>query len=235
MAIKDKPRGYRKGMHQQWKDRENIKCTEQQLCDQKKQIEDKTLLIPAEIEEVKQQVESDTFQEEDDQQAKEEQQAATTILEPVELEVIPESEHPIPPTYHETPDDDGNYDYDYDQLKYEYLELLEEVKSQPMKERKKLSKLENDKKLKRVIKTLDKIIEETSTDNMDLTTINHMQYTAALLITNKITPPKPTTNRKPGGVPPAWQQGLQKPIDQLRGDISISTEYTKGKETPPTR
>ena len=26
-----------------------------------------------------------------------------------------------------------------------------------------------------------------------------MQYTAVLLITNKITPPKPTTNRKPRG------------------------------------
>ena len=92
----------------------------------------KTLLTPAEIEEVKQQVKSDTFQKEDDQQAEEEQQAATTILEPVELEVIPEAEHPIPPTYHETPDND---DYDYAQLKYEYLELLEEVKSQPMNER----------------------------------------------------------------------------------------------------
>ena len=56
MAIKDKPRGYQKRMHQQWKDRGNIECTEQRLCDQKKQIEDKTLLTPAEIEEVKQQV-----------------------------------------------------------------------------------------------------------------------------------------------------------------------------------
>ena len=105
-----------------------------------KQIEDKSLLAPAEIEEVKQQVKSDNFQEEDDQQAVEEQQAATTILVPVEPEVIPESEHPIPPTYHQTPDDDDDYDYDYDQPKYEYLKLLEEVKSQPMKERKKLSK-----------------------------------------------------------------------------------------------
>ena len=70
-----------------------------------------------------------------------------------------------------------------------------------MKERKKLSKLKNDKKLKRVIKTLDKVIEETSADNMDLTTMNQMQYTAALLITNKITPPKPATNRKPRGGP----------------------------------
>ena len=139
---------------------------------------------------MKQQVKSDNFHEEDDQQAEEQQQSATTILEPVEPEVNPEPEDPIPPTYHETPDDDD--DYDYDQLKYEYLELLEEVKSQPMKERKKLSKLKNDKKLKRVVKTLDKITEETSTDNMDLTTINQMQYTAALLITNKITPPKPT-------------------------------------------
>ena len=70
-------------MLQQWKDRGNIECTEQQLCDQKKQIEDKTLLTPAEIEEVKQQIKSDTSQEEDHQQAEEEQQAATTILVPV--------------------------------------------------------------------------------------------------------------------------------------------------------
>ena len=104
--------------------RGNIECTEQRLCDQKKQIEDKTLLTPAEIEEVKQQVKSDNFQEEDGQQSEEEQQAVTTILEHVEPEVNPEPEHPIPPTYHETPDDDDDYDYDYDQLKDEYVELL---------------------------------------------------------------------------------------------------------------
>ena len=50
MPIKDKPRGYQKRMHQQWKDRGNIEFTEQQLCDQKKKIEDKILLTPAEIE-----------------------------------------------------------------------------------------------------------------------------------------------------------------------------------------
>ena len=82
-----------------------------------------------------------------------------------------------------------------------------------------------------MVKILDKIIEEKSTDNMDLTTTNQMQYTAALLITNKITPPKPTTNRKPRGEPPAWQQRLQKQIDQLRGVISIITEYTNGNTT----
>ena len=63
---------------------------------------------------------------------KKNRQQLPSWLVPVELEVIPEPEHPIPPTYHETPDDDY---YDYDQLKDEYLELLEEVKSQPMKER----------------------------------------------------------------------------------------------------
>ena len=82
---------------------------------------------------------------------------------------------------------------------------------------------------------MDKIIGETSTANIHLTTINQMQYTAALLITNKITPPKPTTNRKPGGGPPAWQQRLQKQIDQLRGDISIITEYTNGNTTNKIR
>ena len=62
-----------------------------------------------------------------------------------------------------------------------------------------------------------------------------MQYTAALLITNKITPHKPTTNRKPRGGPTAWQQRLQKQIDQLRGDISIITEYTNGNTTTKIR
>ena len=70
---------------------------------------------------------------------------------------------------------------------------------------------------------------------MDLTTTNQMQYTAALLIINKITPPKPTTNRKPRGGPPAWQQRLQKQIDQLRGDISIIAEYTNGNTTNKIR
>ena len=63
---------------------------------------------------------------------------------------------------------------------------------------------------------------------MDLTTINQMQYTAALLITNKITLPKPATNRKARGGPPGWQQRLQKQLDKLRGDISIIIEYTNG-------
>ena len=86
-----------------------------------------------------------------------------------------------------------------------------------------------------MVKILVNIIEETSTDNMDLTTINQMQYTAALLITNKITPPKPATNRKARGGPPAMQQRLQKQIDQLRGDISIITQYTKGNTTNKIR
>ena len=104
-----------------------------------------------------------------------------------------------------------------------------------MKERRKLAQLKNDKKLKGVVKTLDKIIEETSTDNIHLTTINQMPYTAGLLITNKITLPKPTANRKPRGGPPAWQQRLQKQIDQQRGDISIITEYTNGNTTNRVR
>ena len=200
IALKDNIEDTKKGCTNSGSTEETSNALNSSDCDQKKQIRDKTLLIPAEIEELKQQVKSDTSQEEDDHEAEEEQQTATTILEPVEPEVNPEPEDPIPLTNHETPDDDGD---DYDQLKDEFLELLEEVKSQPMKERKKLSKLKNDKKLKRVVKILGKIIEETSTDYMNLTTINQMQYTAALLITNRITQPKLATNRKPRSRPPA--------------------------------
>ena len=59
---------------------------------------------------MKQQVKSDTFQEKGDQQVEEALQTATTILEPVEHEVNPEIEDPLPPTNHEMPDDDDDYD-----------------------------------------------------------------------------------------------------------------------------
>ena len=40
---------------------------------------------------------------------------------------------------------------------------------------------------------VNRIIETASTDDMNITDINLMQYAGALLITNKITPAKPTT------------------------------------------
>ena len=53
-------------------------------------------------------IKSDTFQEEDDQQAVEEPQATTSILEPVQSAVNCEPENPIPPTNHETSDNDDD-------------------------------------------------------------------------------------------------------------------------------
>ena len=82
---------------------------------------------------------------------------------------------------------------DYEQLKEEYLELREDTKSQPKKNRKKLPKLKMNKNNKKLIEMVNRIIKTTSTDNMNITNINLMQYTGALLITNKITPAKPTT------------------------------------------
>ena len=71
---------------------------------------------------------------------------------------------------------------------------------------------------------------------MNITDINLMQFAGALLIiTNKITPAKPTTNRKPGNGSPAWQQRLQKQIDQLRGDLSIISEYISGNTSKKTK
>ena len=62
-----------------------------------------------------------------------------------------------------------------------------------MKNRKKLPKLKMDKNAKKLIRMVNRIIEATSTDDMHITDINLIQYAGALLITNKITPAKPTT------------------------------------------
>ena len=191
------------------------------------------MLTPVEIDEVKQQVDNDTRQEYHNQKPD---------PDPEEQQIPPNPDISVVPKIAQTleaididPNNLIDDNDDYDKLRNEYLHLLEEVKAQPLKARQKLPKLKNDKYLKRMIKTLDNIIEETSQDDMDLTTINQQQYTVALVITNKILPPKPQGKKRHIGKPPVWQQRLQRQIDQLRGDISIITEYTKGNSTNVTR
>ena len=147
----------------------------------------------------------------------------------------PEPENPALPEAAETTEEPEDNTDDYEQLKEEYLELLEDTKSQPMKTRKKLPKLKMNKNTKKLIRMVKKIIKTTSTDDMNITDINLMQFAGAPLITNKITPAKPTTNRKPGNGPPAWQQRLQKQIDQLRSDLSIIKEYINGNNNKKTK
>ena len=47
MATMEKQRGYRMRMYETWQSRVNFECTEQRLCDQRKQIIDKALLTEA--------------------------------------------------------------------------------------------------------------------------------------------------------------------------------------------
>ena len=176
-------------------------------------------------------MEKDSKQDEDYQQpVEEQQQKVTTTPEPPpsEEQSSSESDDYVPSVDQE--DDD-----DYEQLKEEYLELLEEVKSQSMKERNKLSKLKNDKNMTMLVRTIDKIMDETLTDTMDLTTINKIQHTGALIITNKVAPRKLGPNNKPRSGPAAWQERIQRLIDQLRGEISIISEYTKGNTSKTSR
>ena len=147
----------------------------------------------------------------------------------------PEPENPALPETAETTEEPEDNTDDYEQLKEEYLELLEDTKSQCMKYRKKLPKLKINKKTKKLIRMVNKINETTSIDYMNITDINLMQFAGALLITNKVTPAKPTTNRKPGNGPSAWQQRLQKQVDILRSDLSIINEYTTGNTSKKTK
>ena len=181
---------------------------------------------------MKAQVEEENIQEESTRPTSEEDHPTTVevIIEPYN----PETENPSLPEAETTDEPEDNTD-DYEQLKEEYLELLEDTKSQPMKNRKKLPKLKMNKNTKKLIRMVNKIIKTTSTDDMNITDINLMQFAGALLITNKETPAKPTTNRKPEKEPPAWQQRLQKQIDQLRSDLSIINEYITRNTSKKTK
>ena len=182
---------------------------------------------------MKAQVEEENIQEESTRPNSEEDHPTTVevIIEPCN----PEPGNPSLPEAAETTDEPEDNTDDYEQLKEEYLELLKDTKSQPMKNRKKLPKLKMNKNTKKLIRMVNKIIETTSTDDMNITDINLIQFAGALLITNKETPAKPTTNRKPENGPPAWQQRLQKQMDQLRSDLSIINEYIPGNTSKKTK
>ena len=191
------------------------------------------MLTAVEIDEVKQEVDNKTRQKHHDQETEEEQ---IPPYPDIPVEPIPQiAETPKATTQIDFNNLINDNNDEYNELKDEYVDLLGKVKAQPLEARQKLPKLKNDKRLKRIINILDKVVEETTQDNMDSTTINQKQYTAALVITNKILPPKPQYKKTQRGRPPAWQQRLQRQIDQLRVEISINTEYTKGNSTNKTR
>ena len=80
---------------------------------------------------MKAQVEEENIQEESTRPTSEEDHPTTVeaIIEPCN----PEPENPSPAEAAETTDDTEDNTYDYEQLKEEYLELLEDTKSQPMR------------------------------------------------------------------------------------------------------
>ena len=155
---------------------------------------------------MKAQVEEENIHEENTRPISEDDHPTTVdaTIEPCN----PETENPTLPEAAETTKESKDNTGDYEQLKEEHLELLEDTKSQPMKNRKKLPKLKMNKNTKKLIRMVIRIIKTTSTDDMNITDINLMQFAGAFLIINKITLAKPTTNRKPGNRPPAWQQRL---------------------------
>ena len=87
---------------------------------------------------MKAQVEEENIQEESTRPTSEEDHLTTVeaIIEPCN----PEPENPSLPEAAETADEPEDNTDDSEQLKEEYLELLEDTKSQPMMNRKKLLK-----------------------------------------------------------------------------------------------
>ena len=83
-------------------------------------------------------MEEENIQEESTRPTSEEDHPTTVeaIIEPYN----PGQENPSLPEAAETTDEPKDNTDDYEQLKKEYLELLEDTKSQPMKNRKKLLK-----------------------------------------------------------------------------------------------
>ena len=97
---------------------------------------------------MKAQVEEENIHEESTQPTSEEDHPTTmeATIEPCN----PEPENPSLPEAAETTEEPKYNTDDYEQLK-EYLELLEDTKSQPMKTRKKLPKLKMNKSTKKLI------------------------------------------------------------------------------------
>ena len=197
MAAKEKQRGYRKRMYETWQSRVNFECTDQRLCDQKKQIIDKALLIEAEIQSVRQQL--------DENQSLRDDIDPNSIIEPQTLQVADLNKQQTKPDnlLEEPTEETQNIEEsepstEYTELKEEFSDLLQEVQSMPMKDRARLPRLKVDNTPKKQVKMINGIIKEFTPESPALTNINQLQYTGATLITSKIVPSKQGINRKAG-------------------------------------
>ena len=121
----------------------------------------------------------------------------------------------------------------------ELCNVIEQVKLMPMKDRPKLVKLYENRKVKQYIKKVNEVIEDIILPEPNLTEVNTINYAAALYIQNKVIVNKNTSSKKGQGKEkkkkkpsePEWKVKMQKNINMKRKEHSQIVQYLKNPTT----
>ena len=117
---------------------------------------------------------------------------------------------------------------------------IEEIKTMNMKDRPKLIKLRNNRKLKDLIYMVNLALGRLFTVVPDITELNAINYGAALFIQETILPPRNSIRNRPAragirrpGPPkiPGWKRKLTEKITLHRAEISQMTIFSSGTNT----
>jgi len=118
------------------------------------------------------------------------------------------------------------------EMKETLLDKMEEERYRTMAERDNLPKIPINKTTKELIMEMNTIIDTIDTDQMDSTTLNNLQYCAAKMISEKVSPQKQKNKTQPRPPQqPAWKRNMTKKINTLRWEVSILEEYNRGVRT----
>ena len=99
-----------------------------------------------------------------------------------------------------------------------------------MEERTTLPKIQSSNANKKTIKEGNQALQEVAaTMSKDITTLNDLFYSTALVVTRqcgvKLGSKKPPTHKKP-----AWKRRIEKEIEQMRAEISVLEEVSRGSK-----
>lgn len=218
--IKSKPdekQGYRKRMHQAWKDKGMFEVTEQRLADQVRQILKKGWFTDIEIEEMKRKIieESGEALEVDCGLNEIQDENTFTHQDPY----VENEAHHVPHEPSET-----NLDSVFSM---EELEIVTRIRSiMNSKERVRIPNLRkvNKKLLNLQLEKVDTILGKIHTTN--ITSTNDLIYAGAVVVTERL---GVKLNQKYDGKEPMWKRRLDGQIKQLRKDLAMVELLLEGK------
>ena len=120
------------------------------------------------------------------------------------------------------------------ELENQLADTIERAMTEDLTKRRHLTKIHQKGKFKELLKTVNAAIPKFMSHHPSISEINSINYAAAIVIQDKLSPPKTVSNKGSGNIKqwiPKWKIKLNKEINTIRSELSRTNEYLIGRRS----